>query len=147
MSSVRERIVIAVVAQLNALGKPTNFTAVRERAYPVEKNRLPVAIIYNEDDEPRSISEKVAAPLVERSLALSVEARAIGSPSDAALDPVIVWITKQFFVDEKLGGLATQVIEGRTVWSIKTGDDPIAAATLHFTIKYRTSRTDPTAAS
>lgn len=149
--SVRQQIVQAAQAALNTAAtipaglqsKPANFTAMRERMYPIEKSKLPAAILYSEDDVPRHIGGE-SGYSIERSVALAVEARAWGSPSDLALDPVIVWITQRFFADETFGGLATRVIEGRTVWSIKTGDDPIAAATIHFSIKYRTSRTDPT---
>jgi hypothetical protein len=49
--------------------------------------------------------------------------------------------------NEKFGGLANGVVEGRSVWNSQEGDVSIASATIQLTIKYRTSRLDPTSQS
>jgi hypothetical protein len=90
------------------------------------------------------------APLTERQFSLTLECRAQGTSSvspDAALDPVLVWAAQTVLANERFGGLASGVEEGRTVWASREGDVPVASAKLSFTIKYRTSRLDPTSKS
>jgi hypothetical protein len=58
-----------------------------------------------------------------------------------------VWATKQIVANEQFGGLANGVEEQRTQWFSREGEVPIAAAALHFTVRYRTARADPTSKS
>ena len=151
MASIREQIVIALVAALNAEGGPAGLTVHRERTRPIEIDSLPAIMVYNDDDVPKPLAAQVyAAPLTERRLSVAMECRAAGSSGispDQALDPILVWAAEAVFADEHFGGLASSVEEGRTVWSSKETDTPIAAAKWNVTIKYRTARTDPTSAS
>ena len=150
-ASIREQILVAATATIDAAGKPTGLLVKRERWHPVEVANLPTALIYAEDDEPRPFEgNHYKSPLVERQLALRVDLRALGdgqTPADVALDPLIVWVTQQMFKDETLGGLANGVVEGRTAWNSVEGDVAISSAAMQFTIKYRTSRLDPTSRS
>lgn len=132
---------------LAGAGAPAGLTVHRERTYPIEKDTLPSILIYLEDDPPRPIGSHYAAPLMERSAELIVECRARGNPPDASLDPLIVWATQTLVGNEKFSGLGNCVEEGKTTWSSKTGDDAVASATIRFTVKYRTSRADPTVRS
>lgn len=108
-------------------------------------------MFYAEDDQPKNLAnQNYRSPITERQLSIGVQGRAKGAtgvPPDQALDPIMVWAIKTVMANETFGGLANGVEEGRTVWSSREGDDPIAAATVHFTIKYRTSRLDPTSTS
>ncbi|MGA3295278.1 MAG: hypothetical protein ABSE45_15020 [Candidatus Acidiferrales bacterium] len=148
-SSIREQIVAALIAALNGSSGISGLSIHRERTRPIETDSLPAIMVYFEDDAPKPFDrQKFRSPLVERDLAVALECRAQGSQSvspDAALDPVLVWAVKGGFADETLGGLALGAEEGRTAWRSREGDVPVAAATLHFTIHYRTSRLDPTA--
>jgi hypothetical protein len=152
-TSIREQIFVLVEAALNATSisgtdRPSGLTVHRERTRPLETDSLPATLPYADDDVPKPLGGQVyAAPLTERHLSLTLEHRAIGSTSvspDEALDSLIVWGTKALFADERFGGLANGVEEGRTVWSSREGDVAIAAAKQSFTIRYRTSRLDPT---
>jgi hypothetical protein len=151
VASIREQIILAAQAALSAAGGPAGLNVYRERQRPIEVSSLPACVIYAEDDAPRPFDgNQYKSPLVERLLAMRVEGRAQGdqaTPADAALDPILVWITKQMFKDEKFGGLANGVVEGRTAWLSAEGDVSVAAAAISFTIKYRTSRLDPTSQS
>jgi hypothetical protein len=152
-TSIREQIVAAVVAALSAGGggSPAGLTVHRERTRPIEIDSLPAIMVYFDDDVPKPLAQQVyRAPLTERQLSLSLEARAAGSESvspDEALDPVLVWAAQAIRADETFGGLANGVEEGRTVWASKEGDTVVAAAKWGITIKYRTSRLDPTSNS
>jgi hypothetical protein len=154
VSSIREQIVIALIAALNAgvAGSGiTGLTIHRERTRPIEIDSLPAILVYADDDVPKTLAGQVyAAPLTERQLTLAVECRAQGTsnvPPDAALDPVLVYAAKTVLANERFGGLASGVEEGKTVWASREGDVPVASARLSFTVRYRTSRLDPTSKS
>lgn len=149
-ASIREQIAVAVVAALSAAGRPTGLTVHRERTRPIETDALPAILVYFEDDAaPKPFDgQKYRSPLVKRSVQISLQCRAAGSqglPPDAALDPITVWATQRMFADETFGTLAIGVEEGRTEWKSREGDIPVAAATIRFSIDYRTARIDPTA--
>jgi hypothetical protein len=151
-TSIREQIMVLLVAALNSgLSGITGLTVHRERTRPIEIDSLPAIMVYADDDVPKTLGQQVyAAPLTERQFSLALECRAQGSSSvspDAALDPVLVWAAMTVLANERFGGLASGVEEGRTVWSSREGDVPVASAKLNFTIKYRTSRLDPTSKS
>jgi hypothetical protein len=147
-TSIREQVMTAVEAALGAAGGPPDLTVHRERTRAIEADSLPAILFYAADEQPKPLgNEAYRAPLTERQLSLEVQCRALGTSAlspDQTLDPLIVWALQQMFSDETFGGLANGVEETRTVWFSKEGDQPVAAATIHLTVKYRTSRTDPT---
>jgi hypothetical protein len=152
--SIREKIILAIVAALDGGDKPSGLTIHRERTRPIQDDQLPAILVYSEDDAPTPVGGQVyKSPLVERQLVIYLEHRAQGSiddPPDAALDPLIVWSTKTMVGNEKFvvtgfpDGLATGVVEGKTAWMSRQGDKSIAAASTQWIVKYRTSRLDPT---
>jgi hypothetical protein len=148
-SSIREQIASAIVAALSAAGGPTGLTVHRERTRPIETDSLPAIMVYFEaDDAPKPFDkQKYRSPFVERTLVVALECRAQGSastPPDQALDPITVWATQRMFADETFGTLAIGADEGATKWYSREGDLPVAAATIRFSVVYRTSRLDPT---
>lgn len=159
--SIREQIIIAMLAALNVatvtksdgtvVSKPAALTVHRERTRPIEIDSLPAIMVYDDDDPPKPLGQQqYRAPLTEHQLTASLELRAAGSagvPPDAALDPLYVWAMLAICADVTFGGLASEVEEGKTAWSSKEGVTPLAAAKLSFTVRYRTSRLDPTSKS
>jgi hypothetical protein len=151
-TSIREQIIVALVAALNAgAGGITGLTIHRERTRAIENDSLPAILVYADDDVPKTLGAQVyAAPLTERQITLALECRAQGSSGvspDEALDPVLVYAAQTVLANEKFGELASGVEEGKTVWNSREGDVPVASAHLSFTIRYRTSRLDPTSKS
>lgn len=152
-ATIREQIISAIIAALGVMGgnRPGGLTVHRERTRPIEVDSLPAILVYAEDDVPKPLGQQVyGSPLTERQLTVSLECRAQGTSSvspDEALDPLLVYATQQMFADEKFGGLANQVEEGKTAWNSREGDVPVASARLSFTVRYRTSRLDPTSKS
>ena len=153
MSSIREQIVDEIVTLFGATGGPAGLGVHRERTRPLDQEQLPAVVIYFAEEEPIPLAhQQFKAPLVERQLALMIECRAIGTLAvapDEALDPITVWVTKQLIQNAEdatspLRQLANEVMEGKTIWLSKEGDQPIAAAVVMFLVKYRTSRSDPT---
>src|SRR5258708_1304909 len=152
-TSIREQSMVALVAALSAggSGSPFGLSVHRERTRPIEIDSLPAIMVYADDDVPKTLGQQTyAAPLTERQFSVVLECRAQGSSSvspDAALDPVLVWAAITVLANERFGGLASGVDEGRTAWNSREGTTPLAAAKMFFTIKFRTSRLDPTSKS
>jgi hypothetical protein len=160
LATIRETIVGLAITYLNADTavprailnpptppvKPSGLTVHRERTRPIEEDQLPAILVYFEDEAPKSIGSNYRAPLVERDMTVAIELRAEGSPGvspDEAIDPLYEWAIYQIFGNESFGGIANGVEEGKTAWHSKEGDKPLAAATTHLSIKFRTSRIDP----
>lgn len=152
MSTIREQIVAAAIAVLTTdpgdggPTKPSGLNIHRERTRAIEVDTLPAVLVYFEDDEPKPIGSQREAPLTERSMVLAAESRAAGSPTvgpDEALDPVYLWTVYRLLKNERFGGLANGIEEGKTKWYSKEGNVALASATTYFRIRYRTSRTDP----
>jgi len=147
-SSIRKQIVDAAITLLQASGGPSGLTVHRERHRPIETDQLDAILVYAEDDAPKPLAGiTYQAPLTERQMTLVLEYRAkvpAGTTDDEALDPLIVWGQQQILENEKFGGLASGVDEGRTVWLTREAETTVAAAAGHFTVKYRTARADPT---
>jgi hypothetical protein len=147
MSSIREQIFVAAAALLAGTGGPAGLTVTRERLRPIEKESLPAVLLYADDDAPKPLAgQTYQAPLTERQLSLVVECRADAGtgPPDVALDPLLVWVTNTLIANEKFGGLASGIDEQRTAWLSREGEIAVAAAAIHFTVKYRTARADLT---
>lgn len=143
-------LVAALTAAAAAPGAPSGLTIHRERTRPIETDSLPAIMVYADDEAPKEFAQQTYSPLTERQFALVLNCRAQGSSGvspDEALDPVLVLAAQTVFANEQFGGLANGAEEGRTVWSSREGDALVAAAKMNFTIRYRTSRSDPTSKS
>jgi hypothetical protein len=149
-TSIREQIMVALVAALGT-GGPAGLTVHRERTRPIEIDSLPAIMVYADDDVPKTLADqRYRAPLTERQMTLAIECRGQGSSGvspDQALDPMLVFAAQTVLANETFGGLANGVEEGRTVWSSREGDVPVASAKWIITVRYRTSRLDPTSKS
>lgn len=141
MSSVRDRIVEALVAKLDGPGKPTGLTVGRFRTKPLKP---PCAGLYGIDQEVAPGSGG-GNRLVIRIFRLFVEIRVEGDPPDQQTDPIEVWVVKQVLSDPKLGGLCNSITEVRTKWSAEPGSTPIGAAMLEFLVHFQTLAKDPEA--
>jgi hypothetical protein len=146
-TSIREQIFALATTLLGGPGAPAGLTVTRERLRPIEKESLPAVLLYADDDVPKPLAGQLyQAPLTERQLSLVAECRAKAGTgaTDTALDPLLVWVIQTLTANEKFGGLASGIEEQRTTWISREGEIAVAAAAIHFTVKYRTARADPT---
>lgn len=156
--TIRETLVGKAVGYLSAPtaggknppDKPERLTVHCERFRPLEQETLPAILLYFEDDKPDTINSKYVAPLVKRYLTLAMVQRAQGSQDvspDRAIEPLYLWGIYRLFENERFDGFVNRIEEGRTEWRAREGDIPIAQATTHLVIEYRTSRIDPSSRS
>lgn len=67
-----------------------------------------------------------------------------GTPVDADLDPLWLWVQQQLMSDESLGGLARQIDPIQKVWGFAIHQAPFGDLDLHYLISFRHNTADPT---
>lgn len=150
MASKRDSIIAAVVTALGVASvggttKPTGLDVHRMRTRPIQADALPAMVVFWLGDEAPSPD---ATSRTMRSTRIAVECRVAhpGTNPDAALDPLLVWATKAVLADHTLGGLASEVEEGRSYPDLGDQGEAVAAAAIEFVVKYQTTWNDPESA-
>lgn len=142
MASRREQILVAAAAALSAGGGPAGLNVHRQRALPIDQDKLPSTVVYAVRDTTEGKGGSWT-PLVQRELQFMVECRTTGEPADQQLDPLLTWTTQQLMLDPTFGGLAQELNEGDTEWDAVSSNKVLAAAAVTFRVKYQTQRDDP----
>ncbi len=139
--SIRERILAAMVAALNAAGKPAGLTVNRSRRQSIETVQLPMMSVYFAGQENSLPGENRRAPLMDRQMNVHVISRVIGA--DIALDPLYKWTVKALMTDQTLGGLALAITETSSEADTDdTSDADRTVETIVFRVRYITNRVD-----
>lgn len=139
--TVRLLVRAAVVAALNAAGKPEGVTIHTRRGMPIEHDDLPAIVVAFNDDDPVTPH---ATGTVNYDMGLFLECRVADEDPDAALEPLIAWGEQALFADETLGGLAAKISDPVTAWAEPAVKDHIyGAARSLFRITYRRRHGDP----
>jgi hypothetical protein len=140
MSTLRERIIAAVVTALNT-GRPSNVPeATRLKTTPYEPSQLPAITVYPVREEVEDVGGRFG-PIVKRALTLRVECRATGDPVDQKLDPMLAWATKALSGND-LGGLVIDIAEAGTEWAVEPAEAVHGIAIADFTALYATKTND-----
>jgi hypothetical protein len=158
--SIRERIMLAVMAHLATVDRPTDIPApVRTRLVTPSAAQLPALTVYPGRDGvapmhgPRE-GRVSRGSVVQRALEIKVEAvvAAVADGADALVDPLLSWATIAIIgmgrVDD--GGVEIHALsndppdEVETKFSYEFQDFAYVRATLTILIEYQSLRTDPT---
>lgn len=138
MSTLRERIVQAVVDALNT-GTPEGVPAAqRARTLALDLDQLDAILVYPLRDEARNVGGK-RGPIVARSLELAVEcwARETETASaDAAVDPYVAWAIKAL-TDNTLGGLVNGLREEETNFAVERAQTGFCLAAITMVVEYQ----------
>lgn len=127
--------------------KPTGLTVHRFRNRPVLSDNLP-ALVLSLDSDTKPVRD--ATDRVDRILNLVVEHRvkvSAGTAPDDAVDPLVKWAVFALFANETLGGLASHIEEGETVWEPAEAGQTFMRAATRFAVHYITLANDPEAQS
>lgn len=154
-TSIRERIVDAIVTALEAPGGPSGLSVHRFRTRPLTKDNLPAQVVYVVEERsviagnvsfttPTAMTGALTGDLTEHQLLVAVESRVAGDPPDVALEPLVVWATQQVLADPTLAGLAISTLEYDTKWTAQEADQVYGAASQMFVIQYFSLAADPT---
>ncbi len=144
--SQRESILLAIVAALDAVGKPAGLTVHRMRTRPFQVDQLPALVVYL---GPESIARGDGAHGYKnlRQQSVRVEVRKVVPPGevpDSAIDPLISWVEQRLMLDVSQGRLAHNTQLTSIDWEAdNTADAHFVAAAMDFTITYVTAAADP----
>lgn len=138
MESVRDRILAAAVAALNAGTPPCQSFRSRTSAFAM--NELPARVVYPVNEAP----ERAGANVCKRSMTLRVEVMTAGAaPQDETLDPLLVDAVKRLSADATFQALLEQFDEDRVAWQIEPAEMDIACAAVDFRVVYAHAPNDP----
>ncbi len=141
MSTIREQIIKAAVAAVNA-GAPAGVPAcVRTLMQPSEQSQLPAITAFPVREEIKGDATGRWGPIIGRTLYLRFVVYASGNPADGALDPIVEWVSKQLG-GSQLGGLANDTVENELIWQYDEGNYAVAAVAIDFRVEYQTRRDD-----
>jgi hypothetical protein len=147
MSASRTELILqAIVAALDAEGKPEGVTVNRSRRQAVEPGELPMISVYPLREEIKKPEENRRSPVKDRRLLVRLRCRAQGT--DEALDPLRQWAVMALESDPSLGGLALDTAEDSGEWA--AADDSKAdysVSEMDFSVRYVTARADLTKAA
>jgi hypothetical protein len=138
-ASVRDQVIAAVVAALNAPADKPCLTY-RTRVAAFSAAELPAMVVYPVTEDITRASQNV----VKRDLSLRVEVHVEGEPpQDAAIDPLLSYVVKTLYADPTLDGLIKFLGEDKVQWSFDPSDVGSSFAALDLQVVYTSATTDP----
>lgn len=141
MPTIREQIIEAAVATVNT-GAPSGVPqCTRTQMQPTESADLPAMTCFPIREEINNTKTGRWGPLLVRTLYLRFVVYATGNPADAALDPIVEWLSKQLG-GSNIGGLAEDCVEHELTWQYDEGNFAVAAVAMDFRVTYQTLRND-----
>lgn len=144
-----EQIMVAIVGKLTGLAT-TGTHVFRGRIYEVPEANLPALLVYQGADQPRTDGGSSSFRYLDGDLSVQVEA-AVKVPHGTQPETVLNQIRKEVTValqaDVTQGlGFVMDTNEGAAVPDLTgEGDKPTARLRMEWVIRYRRSRTDPSA--
>jgi hypothetical protein len=141
-----EKILQAIVAALDAAGKPSGSTVNRSRRQAVEPSELPMFSVYPKEEAVKLATESRRTGVADRALTVQVRCRAAGT--DEQLDPLRQWVVAALAADLSLGGLAINVVEMGGPWdAADASDNDYSVCEMDFSVRYTTARANLTLAA
>ncbi len=137
VTSVRERILLAVLSAVRAPAQALGATLHRTPAIAIAREQCPALVVHPESDGIASrANDRVTRELTIRMTAL---ARAVppASPETAA-DALLTAAHAALMTDVNLGGLALGIHELDCEWDVEDADAVAAAMPARYRITYRT---------
>jgi hypothetical protein len=141
MASIRSQIIDAVVAALNAPGKPSGLLVARRTKKAAETTQLPKLMVSRVREEITRAVPSRKSPLVERKLTVRLDLWAEGTSEDGAeeaVEPLLIWATSVMEKDQSFGNLAMDTSETTIEWDAELEDLTLGHAWAEFTIRFIT---------
>jgi hypothetical protein len=141
--SVRERILQAVMQNLQAAIQPLGAKVLRSPTTGIPREQSPALAVFPESDTIRERpNDRVERELVIRIVALA-RASATESPEIQA-DRLLVTAHRVLMVDVTFGGLALGLRELDCEWDVEDADATACAIPARYEVRYRTLVSDLT---
>ena len=140
-NSIREQILLAVVAVLRSSVINLGATLHRSPTVAITREQCPALVVFPESE---AITER-ANDRVTRELTVRLVALARAVPPDSAettADALLTAAHAALFTDPNLGGLALGLREQECEWEVEDADAVAAAIPARYRITYRTLAND-----
>lgn len=140
-SSIREQIVLAVMATVGPAAQGLGATLHRSPTVAIGREHCPALVVFPETD---TITER-ASERVTRELTLRIVALARAVPPEipeTQADQLIAAAHKALMANANLGGLCLGIRELETEWELEDADAVAAAIPARYRITYRTLARD-----
>lgn len=115
MASERDGILAAIVAAIDAAGKPAGLVVDRFRVRPRDPSAGGAVGVYfaGETVALRAKAVAPAGPAVTRTMKVraAIQMLAATDPADVALDPLYVWVVRQVLSDPTVLALVREIAE------------------------------------
>lgn len=141
-TTIREQIVAAVLAALNAEAKPEGVPACERVSYlAASSSNTPRMMMYPVRE---SVARHNNGPAARRELTVRIDCRAAalaGEGADTLVEGMVAWATKAL-AGNRLGGLANDVSEVAIDWSFEASEYLLVEASVEYSISYQTHVSD-----
>lgn len=139
--SIREQILLAVMAALRPIATSLGATLHRSPTVAISREHCPALVVFPETE---TISER-ANDRVTRELTIRITALARALPPvtpETESDSLLTAAHASLMADPNLGGLALGVRELECEWEVEDADAVVAALPVRYRITYRTLAAD-----
>ena len=142
-NSIRERILLAVMAAVRPAAEQLGATVHRSPAVAIGRELCPALVVFPEGEAITERSnDRVARELTVRIVAL---ARSIPpSAPETEADRLLTAVHAALIANANLGGLALGIREQECEWEVEDADAVVAALPARYAISYRTLVSDLT---
>lgn len=136
-NSIREQILVAVVAALRPAAQALGATMHRSPTIAISREHCPALVVFPESESiAERTNDRVTRELIVRIVAL---ARAVPpAVPESEADQLLTAAHAALMADANLGGLALGVREQECEWELEDGDAIAAAIPARYQITYRT---------
>jgi hypothetical protein len=143
MSTQRSKIIAAVVAALDAAGKPAGLSIATRTKAAMEESDAPRMMVSRAKEQVfKAFPNQPRSPLADRHLTVHLDIWVNDAEPEEALEPLFAWVTVAMQADPTFGGLAIETNEESTEWDTDESLSSDGHASVDFTIRYPTKTAD-----
>ena len=141
MNSIREQILLAVMAAVRPTAEGLGATVHRSPTVAIGREQCPALVVFPESDAiTERANDRVTRELTVRIVALARAVPPIAPETEA--DQLLTAAHAALMADLNLGGLALGIREQECEWEVEDADAVAAAIPARYAITYRTLASD-----
>ena len=137
MTSIREQILLAVMAAVRPTAEGLGATVHRSPTVAISREQCPALVVFPESDAiTERANDRVTRELTVRIVALARAVPPVAPETEA--DQLLTAAHAALMADLNLGGLALGIREQECEWEVEDADAVAAAIPARYCITYRT---------
>ena len=141
MTSIREQILLAVVAAVRPTAEGLGATVHRSPTVAISREQCPALVVFPESDAiTERANDRVTRELTVRIVALARAVPPVAPETEA--DQLLTAAHAALLADLNLGGLALGIREQECEWEVEDADAVAVALPARYRITYRTLAND-----